>query len=163
MSPEDTALFEQAKEWYNAGHHQKAYEQFCEIHHHGNTENVSLLCWLGYSTPKLKEARRALADVERLRPNHPSLPKLRSRVNQLQQKGALVAAWNSGPKTPKMTCPYCGKAGPAHIRSKVSTGGWITLIVLLFLFFPICWIGLLIKKDTYVCGYCGIELGDVRY
>lgn len=84
MTPEDDVLFQQAKDWYNAGRHQKAYQQFCEIHQHGNTEDTSLLCWLGYSTPNLDEAQRALADVERLKPNHPSLPKLRERVKKLQ-------------------------------------------------------------------------------
>jgi hypothetical protein len=87
MSPEETVLFQQAQITYNAGHRQQAYLQFCDLYL-ANREDTSLLCWIGYSTPNRDEAQRALADVERLKPNHPSLPKLRDRVKKLQSTAA---------------------------------------------------------------------------
>lgn len=161
MSPEDTALFEQAKDLYNTGKKQQAYQQFCALYP-ANKEDTSLLCWIGYSTPNLDEAQRALADVERLKPNHPSLPKLRDRVSKLQQAAAYVPVKSTPPKL-KMKCYHCGYKGVPEIHHKISTGGWVTFVVLLLVFFPLCWIGLLIKKDIYVCAGCGIEMGSIRY
>lgn len=64
------------------------------------------------------------------------------------------------PVGPGMTCPYCRYTGPARSVHKVSTGGWVCFVVLLFVFFPLCWIGLLMKTHGYSCGRCGIALGD---
>jgi transcription elongation factor Elf1 len=57
-------------------------------------------------------------------------------------------------------CPYCNTDTPPLTRSKVSTGGWVTFILLLLLFcWPLCWIGLLIKEEYHVCTDCGMKLG----
>jgi len=51
-------------------------------------------------------------------------------------------------------CPYCTSTYlPRHER-KISTAGWITFAVLLVFFFPLFWIGFLIKEDTFVCPTC---------
>lgn len=120
MSPEDTTLFEEAKDWYNKGSHLAAYKQFSDLYLN-NRDNANLLCWIGYSTPNLDEAQQALADVERLNPNHPSLPKLRERVGNLGQ----IAQWQSKHKPLEMTCPYCHYTGPVHVKGKIAVGGWI--------------------------------------
>lgn len=62
--------------------------------------------------------------------------------------------------TPQFRCPYCQSAAPPIRCRKTSTGGWIFFwVLLLFLCFPICWIGLLIKDDYVRCASCGIKLG----
>jgi DNA-directed RNA polymerase subunit RPC12/RpoP len=57
-------------------------------------------------------------------------------------------------------CPYCGSRQLPQRRSKISAGGWVMFwILLLFLCFPLCWIGLLMKEEYLVCYDCGIKLG----
>jgi hypothetical protein len=196
MSPEDDALFQEAKDWYNKGSHLAAHKQFCDLYLN-NRQDASMLCWIGYSTPNLDEARQALSDVERLKPYHPSLPKLRERVSQLEQ----IAAWENRQKQVhkplEMTCPYCHYTGPVRTKGRIAVGGWIWFaacflgfIGLLvasslmastvvpdyllsqiqqninatqgcsFIFLLLSPIGFFIRKRRYVCGQCGIALGD---
>ena len=37
---------------------------------------------------------------------------------------------------------------------KVSSSGWIVFVILLIFFFPLAWVGLLIKKNVYFCLSC---------
>jgi len=65
MSPEDVALCQQAIELANSGQKQAAYEQFCSIHAHGNSDDVTLLYWIAFTTPSLEEAQRATDTIAR--------------------------------------------------------------------------------------------------
>ena len=70
----------------------------------------------------------------------------------------------AGPTPPRtdfsgFMCPYCHRTATPLVQKKVSTAGWIVLVVLLFLCFPLFWIGLLMKEDYRVCSQCGIKLG----
>lgn len=56
-------------------------------------------------------------------------------------------------------CPNCASQLLPHRERRISTGGWITFAVLLVVFFPLFWIGLLIKEDAYVCPSCRTRLG----
>ena len=56
-------------------------------------------------------------------------------------------------------CPYCGYDGSPRTNSHISGAGWAVFIVLLLVFFPLCWIGLLMKDTYRVCGDCGAKLG----
>ncbi len=99
-----------------------------------------------------------LDTVAALVPNHPGLPGARQiyvQRFQLQQPVPIVVM--SGPV---MHCPYCHTYAPALIRQRVSTAGWVVLGVLVFLFLPLCWVGLFIKEDYYVCSGCGVRLGN---
>lgn len=51
-------------------------------------------------------------------------------------------------------CPYCTSTYMPRHERKISTAGWITFAVLLVFFFPLFWIGFLIKEDTFVCPSC---------
>ena len=55
-------------------------------------------------------------------------------------------------------CPYCQSNLPPEVTN-ISTGGWITFVLLLFFCFPLCFIGLFIKEDYRVCRSCRITLG----
>nr|AUN37236.1 hypothetical protein [uncultured bacterium] len=46
-----------------------------------------------------------------------------------------------------------------RIERRISTAGWITFAVLLVFFFPLFWIGLLIKEDVPVCSNCLSKVG----
>lgn len=58
---------------------------------------------------------------------------------------------------PTYTCPYCRSPMPPLTSTRVSTGGWVTFVVLLLLFFPLCWIGFFSKTSYQYCGQCGVK------
>lgn len=56
-------------------------------------------------------------------------------------------------------CPFCGSDSFFLEKTRVSTAGWVTFCIVLLLFFPLCWVGLLIREPYRVCGSCGSRLG----
>jgi RNA polymerase subunit RPABC4/transcription elongation factor Spt4 len=57
-------------------------------------------------------------------------------------------------------CPRCSSQLYPRFERKISQAGWITFAVLLVAFFPLFWIGLLIKEDVRVCPVCGLTIGS---
>ncbi len=55
-------------------------------------------------------------------------------------------------------CPYCHTRSLPYARSQISTAGWVIFAVLLVIFFPLCFIGLLITESYYACSRCGARL-----
>jgi LITAF-like zinc ribbon domain. len=51
-------------------------------------------------------------------------------------------------------CPNCMNSYLPRKERRISTAGWIVFAVLLVAFFPLFWIGLLIKEDVMVCQVC---------
>jgi hypothetical protein len=56
-------------------------------------------------------------------------------------------------------CPRCGSQNAPQFVRKISAAGWIVFAVLLVMFFPLFWIGLLIKEDVRVCPICTLKVG----
>jgi hypothetical protein len=63
------------------------------------------------------------------------------------QYGAPMGVWG---------CHHCGYRGPPKYWSKVSTGGWILLVLLILSVIgaPFFWIGLLLKTGGKMCPAC---------
>ena len=58
-----------------------------------------------------------------------------------------------------LECPNCrNRFAVPRLERRISTAGWITFSVLLVFFFPLFWIGLLIKEDVRTCPGCGTKL-----
>lgn len=55
-------------------------------------------------------------------------------------------------------CPHCGTQNPPTVQRKISTAGWIVFAALLIFFFPLFWIGLLIKDNVRVCSVCRYQI-----
>lgn len=55
-------------------------------------------------------------------------------------------------------CPRCGTQNQPMLTKKISTAGWITFAVLMAVFFPLFWIGLLIKENVRVCPVCRLSI-----
>jgi hypothetical protein len=55
-------------------------------------------------------------------------------------------------------CPNCMSQFLPRIERRISTTGWIVFAVLLVLFFPLFWVGLLIKEDVQICPSCNVRL-----
>ena len=53
-------------------------------------------------------------------------------------------------------CRGCGLCAPPMLVQKISAGGWVLFSVMILVFFPLCWIGLLIKETRGKCMRCGI-------
>lgn len=56
-------------------------------------------------------------------------------------------------------CPHCMSQFLPRVERRISTAGWITFALLLVFFFPLFWIGLLVKEDVRVCPSCGHRVG----
>jgi len=55
-------------------------------------------------------------------------------------------------------CPRCSSQMLPKVVKKISTAGWIVFAVLMVMFFPLFWIGLLIKEDVRLCPVCNLKI-----
>lgn len=60
-------------------------------------------------------------------------------------------------RTQGYRCPYCDCDELPRRETRISTAGWIVLILLL-LFFPINLIGLFLRDTYHVCPDCGLRV-----
>jgi DNA-directed RNA polymerase subunit RPC12/RpoP len=67
-------------------------------------------------------------------------------------------ASKSRPRARIVECDRCGSTARPYYDTKISEGGWITFVILLIVFFPLCWIGLLITETQVRCSDCGARL-----
>ncbi len=86
-------------------------------------------------------------------------------TNPTALKSSLVVYQPDEPQyfaqpTAQFHCPFCSSSTIPLVRSKVSTAGWITFVLLLLLFcWPFCWIGLLMREEYRQCSTCGMKIG----
>ena len=62
----------------------------------------------------------------------------------------------------KFRCQFCGSTEQPIFREDISLTGWIICGVMLFVFFPLCWIGLFIKENVRFCAECNNRLDRHR-
>ena len=55
-------------------------------------------------------------------------------------------------------CPRCATPTLPYRTRKISSGGWIVFAVLLLFFFPLFWVGFLMKEEVIVCPVCDLRL-----
>ena len=55
-------------------------------------------------------------------------------------------------------CPRCATNLMPRMERRISTAGWVVFAVLLVFFFPLFWIGLLIKDNVRVCSVCNLPI-----
>jgi hypothetical protein len=63
------------------------------------------------------------------------------------------------------SCPSCQQATRTRIRTWPNIFTWIACLILLILFWPICWIPLvcdIFKQTDHFCNTCGTKVGDVQ-
>jgi hypothetical protein len=96
----------------------------------------------------------------------------RARVQTCPDCGALFCSaacyrehryYAHAPKRKKrrprnVECDRCGSTARPFYTDVISEGGWITFAILLVVFFPICWIGLLQTETRVTCADCGARL-----
>ena len=83
------------------------------------------------------------------------------------QAGARSAAQPLAARDPQFMagsyrCPHCMSQFLPKIERRISTTGWVVFAILLVVFFPLFWVGLLIKEDVHVCPSCNTRVGGQR-
>ena len=62
------------------------------------------------------------------------------------------------------SCPNCHQESRTKIRTAPAWETWVAVVVLFFLFWPACWLPLVMdncKKTQHFCISCGAEVGTV--
>ena len=82
-------------------------------------------------------------------------------LDPVNRQNAGFPVFAPPPNSPMMRtnyqCPRCGTHLYPRTERKISTAGWIVFAVLLIAFFPLFWIGFLIKEDIHVCPICQLQ------
>lgn len=91
------------------------------------------------------------------------------QINRVQPLAELEAASNQNARPQPLVpyqqynlsygyrCPRCASQLLPRIERKISSAGWVTFAVLIVAFFPLFWIGLLIKEDVRICPVCNLK------
>ncbi len=77
---------------------------------------------------------------------------------QAQQYQRAALMYQPNQVAVNFRCPHCMSNFMPRMDKQISTAGWITFAVLLVFFFPLFWVGLLIKEDVAVCSSCNTKL-----
>ena len=88
--------------------------------------------------------------------NNPFLP---PNPNPYQQPQQQALAHQQPQSLADHRCPRCSSQLFPVFERKISQTGWIVFAILLVAFFPLFWIGLLIKEDVRVCPVCRLQIG----
>ncbi len=75
-------------------------------------------------------------------------------TNQSKTNQAFSYQPSSLPTAYGYRCPHCGSQNLPKMIRKISTAGWVVFAILMVLFFPLFWIGLLIKEEVKICPVC---------
>jgi hypothetical protein len=82
-----------------------------------------------------------------------------------QNQGYPPVRWNGLPnygsyleRAGNYRCPHCNSTYPPLRNRRITTSGWITFGVLVLLFFPLSWIGLLMQENYLRCSQCRLTL-----
>jgi phage FluMu protein Com len=63
------------------------------------------------------------------------------------------------PTVSRAECPFCKTVGRIYSKNETTTGGKILFVVMiLFLCWPLCWIGLMITERRTYCGACQMKI-----
>ncbi len=55
-------------------------------------------------------------------------------------------------------CPYCRTTLPPRITYRTSPAGWVILVLLLLLCWPLFWVGFFFQEERLQCRHCGRRL-----
>ncbi len=98
------------------------------------------------------EARKTIDSTAKIGPTGQTSPFAPNQAQPL--------AFRSGQQMSQpYRCPHCMSQFLPRVERRISTGGWITFAMLMVFFFPLFWIGLLVKEDIRVCPSCGNRVG----
>lgn len=85
---------------------------------------------------------------------HPPMATQYGQPPQQQQ----MARYQNAEMSYGYRCPRCATQLLPKIVRKISPVGWVLFAVLLVTFFPLFWIGFLVKEDTRICPVCNLRI-----
>ena len=95
---------------------------------------------------------------------HISPPSSPVSKNNANNNIVPLYAFQRGPMTIK-SCPSCGEFTRTKVVSAPSFGTWVAVVVLFFLFWPLCWVPFVnekCKKTDHYCSKCNTLIGSAR-
>ncbi len=82
----------------------------------------------------------------------------RATTEGTHQAGQPMAMRDPNFMSGNYRCPNCMSQFLPRVERRISSTGWIVFAVLLVVFFPLFWVGLLIKEDVQICPSCSLRL-----
>ncbi|MGI9054225.1 MAG: LITAF-like zinc ribbon domain-containing protein [Pyrinomonadaceae bacterium] len=104
---------------------------------------------------QISKAKQRKTEEFRLNELNRNTAPVQNQPFQTQQLAQTQPQWISK----NYQCPRCGSNLTPRFEKKISNTGWIVFAVLLITFFPLFWIGFLIKEDVRVCQVCNLTVG----
>jgi hypothetical protein len=104
----------------------------------------------------------AARQVEPLNNSKPAAPQAPPRPTQFAAPpnfGAPLGFQQSYAPVQSYRCPRCASQYLPIVERKISSAGWIVFAALLVIFFPLFWVGFLIKEDVRTCPTCRMRVG----
>lgn len=162
MNNVDLNVYRHAQALANSGQMSLAVQMFRELR--SRNSDVEILFGIATTTPDLNEMKQMIDDIRQAQPYHPQLSQLEALYHQKLQGGAYIATskYIEEPLGPILLCPYCGQRAHVIIRHKLSTAGWVVLLLLLFTTIILFWIGLFFQEQYYVCSRCGSRIATAQ-
>ncbi len=104
----------------------------------------------------LKEEKQT-RPINQVRPlvNTPSKP---TQKDMQMPQSNLPASYQQNMTSAGYRCPRCASQLMPKIEKKISAAGWIVFTVLLLTFFPLFWVGFLIKEEVKTCPVCNFRV-----
>lgn len=84
--------------------------------------------------------------------------------NQQQQQPVPAPVFLSRVPTMLNPCPFCSQSARTRVRTAPNWATWISGLILLFVFWPICWIPFVadsMKQTDHFCTSCQNKVGTV--
>ena len=86
-------------------------------------------------------------------------------INRVQPLADFQSPQNAGMQTFQtgqavshgFHCPRCASQLFPRVTRQISTAGWIVFAVLMVTFFPLFWVGFLIKEEVRTCPICNFK------
>ena len=116
-----------------------------------------------YSLQQLIDSASSVQTLAGIEVMHPSHTKNQwvpvSKVKPVVEAFANKPTPSPTNPQPTFTCPFCGSHAGVNEVYKTSQMGWIIVIgLLLFLCFPLFWIGFFFRDRTLYCRSCNMAL-----
>ncbi len=86
--------------------------------------------------------------INRVQPLANFQPPQNAGMQQYQSSQAVSHAFH---------CPRCASQLFPRVTRQISSAGWIVFAVLLVIFFPLFWVGFLIKEEVRTCPVCNFR------
>jgi len=90
-------------------------------------------------------------------PKSKTINRVQPLANFQNQQNMGVQPFQNQGMSQNFNCPRCSSRLFPRTTRQISTAGWIVFAVLLITFFPLFWVGFLIKEEVQTCPVCNYK------